>query len=233
MSSSSQADQRRALILIPKSPIATLDLTSPQHVVDFLEATRLLPDPEERYATYEAIARTTDEASNTVDEISEKTWSTMRNDTLAWSTSFSTYEQFEQTFAPLKERAESATKKRNYQAEAHRKLSLVGLQSEDWTVLVMPGASGTLVQAAGNMMMQRLAKSGRGGTRIKEITTTDYNKAAELTDEQLRDIPTYNDDDLRSHKLCRLDNGLFGVASPEEAVVFRDLPPIGIHAGHN
>jgi hypothetical protein len=48
-------------------------------------------------------------------------------DSLAWSTAFSAYEQFEQTFSPLKECAESATKKRNYRTEAYRKLSLVGL----------------------------------------------------------------------------------------------------------
>jgi hypothetical protein len=160
----------------------------------------------------------------------------MRNDTLAWRTAFPTYEQFEQTFAPLEERAGSATKKRNYRAEALRKLSLVGRLGEDWTVLVAPSASGTLVREAGkvggalskkglntdqavaainHMMMQRLVKSGRGGTRIKGVTTTDYNKAAELTEEQLRHIPTYTDDDLHSHNLHshnlhRLENGLFG-----------------------
>lgn len=219
----------------------------PINIGALIHAARNTLEPEERYLQYEAIARIAENASTVLDAACEQTWDAFRNDTPAWATVFSTYEQFEQNFSSLKQRAEASARTRNYHDEARRSLQNAGIAGEDWTLIVPPGeASATLVKAAArcanelskkginpnkaicainHFIIARLRKAGRGGTRIRGATSSDYQKAANLTADEARSCEPFSDYDLEGLGLVRLTNGLFGTQSEDEAIVLRIMPP--------
>jgi hypothetical protein len=205
-------------------------LLLPINIGALIHSARSAVEPEERYLQYEAIARMAENIGTLVDAAYEQTWDAFRNDTPAWTTVFSTYEQFEQNFFSLKQRAEASAKSRNYLDEARRSLHNAGIAGEDWTQIVPPGeVSATQVRAAarcGNqfskgginpneairainhIIIVRLRKAGRGGTRIRAVTSSDYQKASSLTADEVRNCEPFSDHDLEGLGLVRLSNGL-------------------------
>jgi hypothetical protein len=219
----------------------------PINIGALIHTARSTSEPEERYLQYEAIARMAENVGALVDAACEQTWDAFRNDTPAWTTVFSTYEQFEQNFSSLKQRAEASASSRNYRDEARRALLNAGIAGEDWTQIIPPGeASATQVKAAArcanelskkginpneairainHIIIARLRKAGRGGTRIRAVTSSDYQRAAALAADEVRSCELSSDHDLESLGLVRLINGLVGTRSEDEAIVFRIMPP--------
>jgi Phytanoyl-CoA dioxygenase (PhyH) len=224
----------------------------PINIGALIHSARSAVEPEERYLQYEAIARMAENIGTLVDAAYEQTWDAFRNDTPAWTTVFPTYEQFEQNFSSLKQRAEASAKSRNYLDEARRSLHNAGIAGEDWTQIVPPGeVSATQVRAAArcanqfskgginpneairainHIIIARLRKAGRGGTRIRAVTSSDYQKASNLTADEVHNCEPFSDQELEGLGLVRLTNGLVGARSEDEAIVFRIMPPADVQS---
>jgi hypothetical protein len=174
---------------------------------------------------------------------SEIIWEAMSNDINAWKTAYSSFMDMQSIHITIKEAAENAQKLRNYRIEALRGIRNAGILNEDWTTILPPGDpaghSSTLLRAARAMVSKlselrltpsegiralnhqvitRISAHQRGGTAFQAVSTTDYQKTAKLTSEQVRSTPNHTDAEFTQLGLVRAPSGLIQSATGVQQV---------------
>ena len=56
--------------------------------------------------------------------------------------------------------------------------------------------------------IKRIQRAGRGGARVQEATTSDYQKVDKITIEEIRGVRGYSDEELNGMGLVRNKGGL-------------------------
>ena len=76
------------------------------------------------------------------------------------------------------------------------------------------------IKVLNHQVVTRIKLTGYGGTKIKTVSTTDYQAVAAFSVQQIQAALDYTDDDLAQYGLRCMDSGLIGVNSALNATIF-------------
>ena len=222
-----------SLARIGNQAITSADPLSLENFKQYIEDIKAEGNHTVRWQMLEDVATQLERLMSMSLDGAEIIWEVMSNDTDAWKTTYSSFTEMQSTHITIKESAERAKANRSYRDEAVRGIQNAGILSEDWTIILPPGdinaQSATLLRAARSMttklsslrltpsegiralnhlVFERVCTHRRGGALSLTALTTDYQKAAKLTEADVKNAPNHADDELAQYGLMRGASGL-------------------------